>query len=120
MMVIAEETDAAALAKWEHYRDGIDMEALGWRQSQAETDPGGDRYAGAGRFAEKLRNRMPTMHGALVGSFERVAALLDDYAAVPAVRGVMLTFDDFVAGMDKFGQRIQPLMASRRHVPQRA
>ena len=28
----------------------------------------------------------------------------------------MLTFDDFVEGMDKFGQRIQPLMASRRHV----
>ena len=83
MMVIAEETDAAALAKWEHYREGIDMEALGWRQSQAETDPGGDKYAGAGRFAEKLRNRMPTMHGALVGSYERVAALLDDYATVP-------------------------------------
>ena len=119
MMVIAEETDAAALAKWEHYRDGIDMEALGWRQSQAETDPGGDKYAGAGRFAEKLRNRMPTMHGALVGSYERVAALLDDYATVPAVRGVMLTFDDFVEGMDKFGQRIQPLMASRRHVLKR-
>ena len=28
MMVIAEETDAAALEKWEHYREGIDMEAL--------------------------------------------------------------------------------------------
>jgi pyrimidine oxygenase len=120
MMVIAEETDAAAFAKWEHYRDGMDMEALGWRQSQAEADPGGDKYAGAGRWAEKLRNRMPTMHGALVGSYERIAALLDEYATVPAVRGVMLTFDDFVEGMDKFGERIQPLMASRRHVLERA
>jgi len=116
MMVIAEETDAAAFAKWEHYRDGMDMEALGWRQSQAEADPGGDKYAGAGRWAEKLRNRMPTMHGALIGSYERIAAMLDDYATVPGVRGVMLTFDDFVEGMDKFGQRIQPLMATRRHV----
>jgi pyrimidine oxygenase len=59
---------------------------------------------------------MPTMHGALIGSYERVAAMLDDYATVPGVQGVMLTFDDFVAGMDKFGQRIQPLMATRRHV----
>ena len=33
MMVIAEETNEAAFAKWEHYRDGIDLEALGWRQS---------------------------------------------------------------------------------------
>jgi pyrimidine oxygenase len=116
MMVIAEETDEAAFEKWEHYRDGMDMEALGWRQNQAEADPNTDKYAGAGRWAEKLRNRMPTMHGALIGSYERVAAMLDDYATVPGVEGVMLTFDDFVAGMDKFGQRIQPLMATRRHV----
>jgi pyrimidine oxygenase len=116
MMVIAEATDAEAFAKWEHYRDGMDMEALGWRQSQAGADPNADKYASAGRWAEKLRNRMPTMHGALIGSYERVAALLDDYATVPGVRGVMLTFDDFVAGMDKFGQHIQPLMTTRRHV----
>jgi len=56
------------------------------------------------------------MHGALIGSYERVAALLDDYATVPGVRGVMLTFDDFVEGMDKFGQHIQPLMRSRQSV----
>jgi pyrimidine oxygenase len=28
----------------------------------------------------------------------------------------MLTFDDFVIGMENFGTRIQPLMASRRNV----
>ena len=117
MMVIAEETNEAAFAKWEHYRDGIDLEALGWRQSQAETDPGQDKFASAGRFAEKVRNRMPTMHGALIGSYERVAEMLDLYATVPGVDGVMLTFDDFVEGMDKFGQRIQPLMTTRHHVP---
>jgi pyrimidine oxygenase len=113
MMVIAEATDAEANAKWEHYRDGIDLAAMGWRQSQAETDPNTDKYASAGRFAEKLRNRMPTMHGALVGSYERVASLLDEYATIAGVRGVMLTFDDFISGMDKFGQYIQPLMRSR-------
>ncbi len=107
---------AAAQTKWEHYRDGIDMEAMGWRQSQAETDPTGDKYAAAGRFAQKIRNRMPTMHGALVGSYQRVAELLDLYATVPGVRGVMLTFDDFIEGMDKFGQYIQPLMTSRQHI----
>ena len=29
----------------------------------------------------------------------------------------MLTFDDFLVGMDQFGQRIQPLMQTRRAVP---
>ena len=56
------------------------------------------------------------MHGALIGSYQRIAAMLDVYAAGPGVRGVMLTFDDFVERMDKFGQRIQPLMASPKHV----
>ncbi|MBS0643724.1 MAG: pyrimidine utilization protein A [Proteobacteria bacterium] len=116
MMVIAEATQAEAEAKWEHYRNGIDMEAMGWRQAQAEKDPTTDKYAAAGRFTEKLRNRMPTMHGALVGSYEQVAALLDEYATIPGVRGVMLTFDEFVSGMDKFGQFIQPLMRSRAHM----
>jgi pyrimidine oxygenase len=30
--------------------------------------------------------------------------------------GVLLTFDEFVSGTEAFGERIQPLMKSRRHV----
>jgi pyrimidine oxygenase len=33
-MVIADETDEAALAKWEHYKSGTDVEAIAWRDSQ--------------------------------------------------------------------------------------
>ncbi len=39
--------------------------------------------------------------------------MLDEVATVPGVRGVMLTFDDFVIGMEQFEQRIQLLMKSR-------
>ena len=41
--VIADETDEAAFAKWEHYKDGIDLEAIAWREAQAEDArlPGG-------------------------------------------------------------------------------
>jgi pyrimidine oxygenase len=35
---------------------------------------------------------------------------------VPGVRGVMLTFDDFIIGMEQFGTRILPLMHSRADV----
>ena len=41
------------------YRDGMDMEALGWRQSQAEADPNEDKYAGAGRWAENYGTACP-------------------------------------------------------------
>jgi pyrimidine oxygenase len=33
---------------------------------------------------------------------------------------VMLTFDDFLIGMEQFGTRIQPLMQSRRHLARAA
>jgi pyrimidine oxygenase len=32
---------------------------------------------------------------------------------VPNTGGVLLTFDDFVEGIEDFGTRIQPLMKSR-------
>jgi pyrimidine oxygenase len=52
--------------------------------------------------------------GTLVGSYANVARMLDEFATVPATKGLMLTFDDFLIGMEQFGQRIQPLMQSRR------
>jgi pyrimidine oxygenase len=54
--------------------------------------------------------------GTLIGSFASIARMLDEAASVPGTKGIMLTFDDFVVGMEQFGRRIQPLMASRRHL----
>jgi pyrimidine oxygenase len=39
--------------------------------------------------------------------------MLDELSTVPGVRGVMMTFDDFVIGMEQFGTRIMPLMRCR-------
>ena len=52
--------------------------------------------------------------GTVVGSYATVAGMLDELDTVEGLAGVMLTFDDFILGMENFGQRIQPLMASRR------
>ena len=51
--------------------------------------------------------------GTLVGSYESVARMLDEVAAVPGTAGVLLVFDDFVQGVEDFGTKIQPLMTSR-------
>ena len=51
--------------------------------------------------------------GTLVGSYESVARMLDEMATVAGTGGVLLTFDDFIEGVEKFGTRIQPLMKSR-------
>ena len=42
--------------------------------------------------------------------------MLDELAEVPGVRGVMMTFDDFVIGMEQFGTRILPLMRCREAI----
>ncbi len=115
IMVIADETDAAAHAKWEHYRAGVDVEAVTWMMAQAAADtrPNADTNVRQLTDAERAVN---LNMGTIVGSYARVAAMLDEFAAIPGLGGVMLTFDEFITGTEVFGTRIQPLMHSRRHI----
>jgi pyrimidine oxygenase len=52
----------------------------------------------------------------LIGGYASVARMLDELDDVEGLGGVMLVFDDFVEGVEAFGQYIQPLMQSRRHI----
>jgi len=113
-MVIADETDAAAMEKWEHYVAGTDVQALAYRDGQAEDDPNPDPYSQANKRRTLGIDKLPTNQGVLVGSYASVARMLDELATVPGVQGVMLTFDDFVVGMEQFGTRILPLMRCRQ------
>ena len=38
LMVIADETDEAAMAKWRHYNEGADLDAMTWLADQANAD----------------------------------------------------------------------------------
>jgi len=111
-MVIADETDAAAMRKWDHYVAGADQDALAHLLGKAAEDPAPGTTSMA---AAVLRSPSPINFnmGTLVGSYAAVAAMLDEVAALPGVKGIMLTFDDFLLGMDAFGTRIQPLMRCR-------
>ena len=42
-----------------------------------------------------------------------VARMLDEIGTTPGIKGIMLTFDDFVTGIEQFGEHIQPLMKTR-------
>ena len=120
LMVVADETDERAMAKWGHYVEGTDHEALDWMAAQAGADTKAAPDSTAGRMAQARWGRQPTGMLRLVGSFASVAAMLDEVAALEGIAGIMMTFDDFVIGMRQFGERIQPLMKSRAHVAQAA
>jgi pyrimidine oxygenase len=115
-MIIADDTDEKAMAKWRLYREGADQEALAWLTNQAAPNAqGGTSNTNTTQLAAP-ESAVNLNMGTLVGSYESVAAMLDEVAAVPDTKGVLLVFDDFVRGVEDFGAKIQPKMKSRANV----
>ena len=114
VMIIAAETDDEAMAKWKSYNDGVDIDAISWLADQGAADKHNTttnvRQLAAPEGAVNINM------GTLVGSYESVARMLDEMAEVPNTGGVLLTFDDFIEGVENFGTRIQPLMKCRAGV----
>lgn len=111
-MVIADETDAAAMAKWDLYNQGADQEALAHLLGKAAEDTATQSTSMAAAI-QRSPSPINFNMGTLVGSYAHIAAMLDEIATIEGVKGIMLTFDDFVSGIDAFGQRIQPRMRCR-------
>jgi len=111
-MIITAETDAEAHAKWDLYNQGADKQALAHLLGKAAEDPA---PAETSMAAAVLRSPSPINFnmGTFVGSHQTVATLLDEVAEIPGVKGIMLTFDDFLTGIEAFGTKIQPLMNCR-------
>jgi pyrimidine oxygenase len=112
-MVIADESDAAAMAKWDLYNAGADRDALAHLLGKAAEDTAPSETSMAAAI-QRSPSPINFNMGTLVGSYGTVARMLDEVAEMPGVKGIMLTFDDFLRGMDMFGERIQPLMRCRR------
>jgi pyrimidine oxygenase len=117
LMIIADATDELAMAKWEHYKAGVDLEALEWQKTQASADTKASKDSTVGQMIERQKAMpIPTGMLKLIGSYATVARMLDEVAATPGLKGILMTFDDFIIGMEQFGQYIQPLMKSRQRL----
>lgn len=111
-MVIMGETDEEAMAKWKHYNAGADAGALSWMADQAAADANMAEGGTAATIALP-EGAINFNMGTIVGSHATVARMLDEVGSVPGVKGIMLTFDDFIDSMDEFGRKVQPLMKTR-------
>jgi pyrimidine oxygenase len=111
---IVDDTDAAAMAKWEYYKAGADEEALAYIAAQAAMDSAPTANVKQIVGAEGAIN---LNIGTFIGSPASVAHMLDDLASIPGVEGVLLTLDDFREGLDRFGQEVVPRMRCRKAIP---
>ncbi|MFD3372920.1 MULTISPECIES: pyrimidine utilization protein A [unclassified Streptomyces] len=118
-MVIADETDEAARAKWQDYHDNADLAALAYMAGESATDTVADDSSTA-RTISLPEGAVNFNMGTLVGSYETVARMLDEVAGVDGTKGIMLVFDDFLEGIETFGTRVQPLMKCRSNRPAEA
>jgi pyrimidine oxygenase len=124
LMVIADETDEAAFAKWKKYNAEVDYIAVGALFGQASAGGGSDSSiktlvtpeAQAAARAALPEGAVNMNFGTLIGSYASVARMLDEIAAIPNTSGAMLILDDWIEGMENFGKRVLPLMKSRQTV----
>jgi pyrimidine oxygenase len=89
----------------------VDEEAVSWLRGQGAKDTKAAATATVVRHKGE-EGAVNFNAGTLIGSYENVAKMLDEIAAEP-IKGIMMTFDDFEAGVVNFGTKIQPLMKSR-------
>lgn len=112
--IIAEETDDEADRLCDHIVANADLEAISYMTTGASLDTNPD-----GTSAQLLASlERPAAEGNMAflslpvvkGSYERVAAQLDEIAVSTGIDGALLTCPDFVDGMTKFGERVKPLL----------
>ncbi|MBF7681914.1 pyrimidine utilization protein A [Acinetobacter sp. B5B] len=114
-MIIAAPSNEEAMEKWVKYNEGADLEAIAWLQDQGSKD----KTSGSDTNIKHMASSVSPVNinmGTLVGSFEKVAAMLDEISHIKGTAGILLTFDDFIQGVNDFGEKIQPLMKSRIHI----
>ena len=122
LMIIADETDEAAFAKWKKYNEQVDYLAVGALFGQASAGgPANSSIktlvtaeAEAAARAALPPGAVNMNFGTFIGSYASVARMLDEVASIPHTAGVMLILDDWIEGMESFGKRILPLMKSRQ------
>src|SRR5258708_39643739 len=107
-LIIADETDEAAMAKWEHYKAGVDLDALAWSRAQA----GGDKYAADNSTAGRIRRRkpLPNSGSRAIAPHTTPARLAHGMSETDGLAEPMPTFHDSFSGLEHIGQRLEPLL----------
>jgi pyrimidine oxygenase len=104
-MVILGDDDEDARRKVELYNAGTDQEAMANWNALYAADAGGT----SSQMLKTREQAVGATTGApIMGSAKTVAARLNELLAVPGTGGLMIIFDDYVEGLDRFGRDVVP------------
>ena len=109
LILVIEDSDAAAEAALRHYRDGFDEEAFcGMLRSYGMID---SEIGHENSFTARARSGLmaPCAAGHAVSIIERMTHLLENCA----LDGLMLIFPDYHAGLRRLGAEILPVLRPR-------
>lgn len=109
MTVVLGETDEEAQATAEHYRDGLDEEALrGMMRAYGFLDA---EIGKENAFVKKARSSFMSPH--VAGSPDTVVERLSHQLEVSGLDGLMLIFPDYIDGMPKFAKDVLPRLRAK-------
>lgn len=109
VLVVLAENDEEAEAKVDRFVDNPDRGAIANMVGDASLDAGG---ATAGKLTD-VSNAVFQNLEKIVGGPETVARYFDELAEVRNLSGVIIVFDEAVAGLELFGREVMPRMRSR-------
>jgi pyrimidine oxygenase len=109
MTVVLDDSDAAAQATAEHFRAGLDEQALrGMMRAYGFLDA---EIGKENAFVAKSRSTFMTPH--VLGTPATVRAHLGDLLEESGVDGLMLIFPDYLKGVPLFGNEVLPELRAR-------
>ncbi|MFZ2175448.1 MAG: LLM class flavin-dependent oxidoreductase, partial [Rhodococcus sp. (in: high G+C Gram-positive bacteria)] len=113
VLVVLAETDEEAEAKVARYVEHADTRAIATMQGDASLDANGST---AGLLTNAGNATFQNLEK-IIGSPSTVAAYFDELAEIESLEGVIMVFDEAIAGLEMFGNEVLPRMRSRAADP---
>ncbi|WP_432519016.1 LLM class flavin-dependent oxidoreductase [Kineococcus sp. SYSU DK006] len=108
--VILDDSDEQARKKIAYYNAGADTEALAQQKGHYALDANGVSSAAAAESIQTYQAIDPDSPTLFAGSPATVATHLNQLAATGGIHGLLMDFDDFRDGLDRFGEEVVPLL----------
>jgi pyrimidine oxygenase len=109
-LLIIDDTDELARRRVDHYNAGSDAEALENERGHYALDSTGGSSAVLARTINPHRALDPDAGNIIIGSPKTIAGRLNEIARVDGLDDLLVLFDDFTEGLDRFGTEVIPLL----------